>query len=129
MQEMTPPALHNRRILIVEDEYLIATDLADLLAEHGATVVGPAGNVQEALALVDREGAKLDGAVLDINLRGERSFPIADRLLALGVRPIFTTGYSDPGAMPHAELPRLTKPIDSTHLLLLLSTTTRQRAG
>ncbi|MDF3073525.1 MAG: hypothetical protein K0S54_1192 [Alphaproteobacteria bacterium] len=129
MQDMTLPTLHNRRILIVEDEYLIAADLADLLAEHGAIVIGPASNVREALALVEHEGATIEGAVLDVNLRGERSFPIAERLLALGVRPVFTTGYSDPGDSLHAELPRLTKPIDSTRLLLLLRGALPRRRG
>jgi CheY-like chemotaxis protein len=117
---MTDAALLNRRILIVEDEYLIATDLADLLTEHGAIVVGPVNNVRDALALVEGEGATVDGAVLDINLRGERSFPVAERLLARGVRPIFTTGYSDAGAIPFPQLPRLTKPIDSARLISLL---------
>lgn len=121
--------LRDRRILIVEDEYLIAADLAELLAEQGAIVVGPVATVPQALALIEREGASLDGAVLDVNLRGERSFAVAERLLAVGVRPIFTTGYSDPTLIPHPDLPRLAKPIDPGRLLQLLRDALPCRTG
>ena len=65
--------LGGRRLLVVEDDYLVAMDLADELTDHGAEVVGPAGSVKEALALVAATPA-IDGAVLDINLRDEKVY-------------------------------------------------------
>ena len=85
-----------RCLLLVEDEYIIADDLALSLEQLGFEVVGPAGSVQEALDLVRRNGDRLDGAVLDINLRGERAYPIADALSDRGVPFVFTTGYDTP---------------------------------
>src|SRR3954463_12156615 len=82
-----------RRVLVVEDEYLIAADLVSSLQDLGVDVVGPAGSVAEALALVARDGDRLDGAVLDITLRDERVYPVASALVEYGVPFIFTTGY------------------------------------
>src|SRR4051794_18564375 len=93
MAEPRPDALRGRRLLVVEDEYLIAASLARELEGRGAEVVGPAGSVRDALALVEAEGDRLDGAVLDINLRDERVYPVADALVARGVPFIFLTGY------------------------------------
>jgi ActR/RegA family two-component response regulator len=78
MAEPRPDALRGRRLLVVEDEYLIAVSLARSLEGDGAEVVGPAGSVRDALALVEAEGDRLDGAVLDINLRDERVYPRAN---------------------------------------------------
>jgi CheY-like chemotaxis protein len=116
------PSLAGRRILIVEDEYLIAMDLALGLEEFGAEVVGPAGSVAEALELVESDGDKLDGAVLDVNLRDERVYPVADALAARGVRFVFASGY-DAGVMPpaYADVPRCGKPIDRSLVAKLLS--------
>lgn len=79
-------------VLVVEDEYLIADDLCYALEEAGARVLGPAPSVREALELI-RAGAKPDAAILDINLRGENAFPIADRLRELNIPFVFATGY------------------------------------
>ncbi len=116
------PSLTGRRILIVEDEYLIAMDLALKLGDIGADVVGPAGSVAEAMELVESTGGSLDGAVLDVNLRDERVYPVADALAALGVRFIFASGY-DAGLMPpaYAEVPRCAKPIDTAMIIRFLS--------
>jgi CheY-like chemotaxis protein len=86
--------LTGKRILVVEDEALVAFMVADMLEEVGVVVVGPAGTVEEGLALVSSE--TLDGALLDVNLRGERIEPVAEALEALGVPFVFATGY---GAM------------------------------
>jgi ActR/RegA family two-component response regulator len=67
MAESGAEALRGKRLLVVEDEYLIAVDLACLLEDRGVVVVGSAGSVGDALELISREGA-LDGAVLDVNL-------------------------------------------------------------
>lgn len=84
--------LDGRRVLIVEDEFLLADDLSEALADLGATVLGPAPTVAEALALLSA-GAEIDGALLDVNLGGEKVFPVADALEAQGIRFVFTTGY------------------------------------
>jgi len=106
------PALNARRILVVEDDYMLADDLRRDLERLGACVVGPAARVSDALRLLGSEGA-LDGAVLDVNLGGEKVFPVADALRARGIRFVFSTGYEE-WALPDAykEVPRCEKPID-----------------
>src|SRR5438128_1767265 len=98
--------LSGKCLLVVEDEYLIASDLARALEEVGALVIGPAASVKTALEMV-KENERLDGAVLDVNLRDERVYPVADALSAKGVRFVFTTGY-DISAIPpaYANVPR-----------------------
>jgi CheY-like chemotaxis protein len=122
MVSLGQPSLHGRRVLVVEDDYVIASDLACALEDFGAEVVGPSGSVADALALVKAEGPRLDGAVLDINLRDERVYPVADALSACGVPFIFTTGYD---AMvvseAYAGTPRCEKPVDRIQLARMLS--------
>ena len=122
MAESRPDALRSRRFLVVEDEYLIAVSLALALEEDGVEVVGPAGSVRDALALVEAEDGRLDGAVLDINLHDERVYPVADALAARGVPFVFLTGY-DAQVVPdaYARVPRCDKPVSSTLLLRMLS--------
>lgn len=113
--------LRGKRILVVEDEALVAMLMEDGLADAGAEVVGPASSVEQALELVERAAActgGLDAAVLDINLQGTVVAPVADRLAALGVPIIFATGYGegvDRGA--HGAAPLLTKPFGSDELI------------
>ncbi len=121
MAESGTEALRGKRLLVVEDEYLIAVDLACLLEDRGVVVVGPAGSVGDALQLISREGA-LDGAVLDVNLGRERAYPIADALRERGVPFVFATGY-DEWILPDAyrEAPRCGKPVDIRMLARLLT--------
>jgi CheY-like chemotaxis protein len=79
------------RILIVEDEMLVAMNIEDMLLELGHEVAGIASRLSPALALAGE--AELDGAVLDVNLAGERSFPVADLLAERGIPFLFATGY------------------------------------
>ena len=85
--------LKGKRILVVEDEALIAVMVEDMLTEMGCEVVGPAATIAQALALAGSED--IDGAVLDVNVRGERIDPVADALSARGVPMLFATGYGE----------------------------------
>jgi len=80
-----------RRVMVVEDEALVALVLADQLIDMGLSVVGPCGSVKEAQAAV-AEG-DFDAAILDVNLGGELVYPVADQLVSLGIPFVFVTGY------------------------------------
>ena len=80
-----------RRVLLVEDEMLAVWLLEEMLADLGCAVVGPAASVNQALAMIDAEA--IDVAVLDVNLNGQMSYPIADALATRGVPFVFSTGY------------------------------------
>lgn len=84
-------ALENRRILIVEDEVIIALALEDMLMEIGCDVVGPAFSVSAGQKLAAREA--MDAAVLDINVGGESSDSVAQTLQSRGIPFLFSTGY------------------------------------
>ena len=122
-REPARPALAGKAILIVEDEYALASDLARFLEGEGATVVGPVGTLKSAMAMVERDGARLDAAVLDINLRTERVYPVADALNALGVPLVFASGYDAlVMATPYIGLPLCQKPVDKPDLARMLAT-------
>jgi CheY-like chemotaxis protein len=96
---------------VVEDNFLAAEVVRDALEHNGCTVIGPVGRVADGLHLVEQE--KLDGAVLDINLNGDRCFPIAQALKGRGVPFVFLTGYDSSSVIP-ADLQatrRLGKPV------------------
>ncbi|MEO0031763.1 MAG: hypothetical protein RIS94_1521 [Pseudomonadota bacterium] len=80
-----------RTILVVEDEFIVAAMLADIIEDEGAEVLGPAGSLAEALELAGRDG--IDAAVLDWNLGGEPGAPVARALAARGVPFVIATGY------------------------------------
>lgn len=84
-----------KRILVVEDEFLIAIHVADIMADLGFNVIGPVGDIQQALPLA--AGEMLDGAILDVNLSGQLVFPVAATLAARGVPFILTSGYDASG--------------------------------
>jgi DNA-binding response OmpR family regulator len=98
------------RILIVEDEPLIAMMIEDFLDVLGKTAAGSADTVDAALAMIAEGG--IDAAILDVNLRcGEKSFPIADALAAKGIPFVFATGGSqDMVAEGYRDRPTLPKP-------------------
>ena len=107
------------RILIVEDEYYVADDLARALEGLGATVLGPVATLEEAERLV-AEG-RFDCAVLDMNLRGEMAFPIADRLEAQGIPFVVASGYNS-ASLPDrfSAVPRVEKPYDPAQVVAIL---------
>jgi CheY-like chemotaxis protein len=86
-----------KRILIVEDEFLIAMELEDLLTGMGHRIVGPASRMSEAMEFA--LGADIDFAVLDINIAGTQSFPVADILRERGIPFVFASGYGSDGLM------------------------------
>jgi CheY-like chemotaxis protein len=94
---MTLP-LSSRRILIVEDESLVAMLLETILEDMGCVTVGPISNIEDALALLSGdEAGTLDGALLDVNVAGREVFPVAEVLKARGVPFVFSTGYGQGG--------------------------------
>jgi CheY-like chemotaxis protein len=84
--------LQGARILVVEDEFLLAMDIESAIREEGGEIVGPIVNVKEAIATAGREA--LSAAVLDLNLRGEMSYPVAEVLDRRRIPFLFATGYS-----------------------------------
>jgi len=105
-------AFAGRRILVVEDEFFLAEDVVKGLEANGAQVVGPVADIDDALDLID-ETEHLDAAVLDLNLRGEMAFAVADALIERGVPFVFATGY-DKAVIParYGTVTRCEKPID-----------------
>lgn len=101
--------LASKRILIVEDETLVAFYLEDMLLEMGHTIVGPAVRLADAVVLA-RDG-EIDFAILDMNLAGTPSLPVADILRARGILFVFATGYGPEGiAASFGTEPTLRKP-------------------
>jgi CheY-like chemotaxis protein len=104
--------LTGRRILLIEDEYFIAEEMARLLRKSGAEILGPVSSVHEALLMLSQHFA-IDGAILDINLRGEMAFAVADALIARQIPFVFATGY-DQEVIPekYAHIAHCEKPIE-----------------
>lgn len=116
------PSLRGRRVLLVEDDFLIGEALSDLLTEAGADVLGPVGWAGEALALVERGDGPIHVAVLDVDLHGQRSYPVADALMARGIPFVFTTGYNGKAVDPaYRDHPRHEKPVSGRVLLANLA--------
>ncbi len=103
------------RVLVVEDDMLIAIYIEDALRDLGCVVVGPVGKLDAAMRMADCE--VLDAAILDVNIRGGHVFPVADRLRARGIPFALASGYGD-WALPEAfrNQPRLTKPFTEQEL-------------
>ena len=88
--------LSGRRVLVVEDESLVAMLLETILEDMGCLPVGPASTVEEGLAMAV-DGERLDAALLDVNVAGREVFPIADALRERGLPFVFSTGYGEGG--------------------------------
>lgn len=113
------PAAGPPRVLVAEDEFLVYLALEEDLRANGYEVVGPFANVADVQKAVEREA--IDLALLDINLKGELIFPVADELLARHIPFLFLSGYTS-AAVPESyrHLPRLEKPHDPATLLAAL---------
>jgi CheY-like chemotaxis protein len=104
-----PPAA--KRILLVEDEALIAIMMSEALRELGLRVIGPVGTIP--LALKSARDEHIDGAILDVNLAGHPIYPVADMLASRGIPFVFVTGYNADGIdRRYAHVPVLEKPIE-----------------
>jgi CheY-like chemotaxis protein len=107
---MTDNLLEGLRILVVEDNALLATTVDSILRSAGAEVAGPVGTLSEAKQLASRES--LSGAILDIKLDADEVWPVAGILLDRGVPFIFCSGHFDPQSLPDewSSFPVLVKP-------------------
>ena len=114
-----PSAIRGRRVLLVEDEPLVAMMMSQMIRELGGEVAGPFGTLDEA------SGASLeavDAAVLDVNVAGELVYPLADRLIAHDKPIVFLTGYDANSVDSRFRgSPVLTKPIDERELVSVLA--------
>ena len=92
--------LSGRRVLVVEDESLVAMLLETILEDMGCAPVGPASTVEDGLAMAG-DSVQLDAALLDVNVAGQQVFPVAEALRDRGVPFVFSTGYGE-GGLPDA---------------------------
>jgi len=107
--------LRGLKVLVVEDEALVAMLIEDMLSDLGCEVLGPAGSVRAALELLGRETP--DAAILDVNLGGEPVYPVAEALRAAGVPFVLATGYGQAGvAEAFREALVLQKPFEQGEL-------------
>ena len=111
--------LRGRRVLVVEDELLVAMMLEELLRKAGCVVLGPIPRVEMAVPAAREEA--IDIALLDVNLAGERVYPVAEALIERDVPFVFMTGYGREGlAEEYADRPAIAKPFKTAAVLDLL---------
>lgn len=114
-----PANLRGARVLIVEDAVLLAMELETGLSDAGAQIIGPAYELEEALALLDQP---IDAAVLDANLNGRSVSPVAEALAARKVPFVFATGYGETGGAPGGfDAPVIRKPYDVTQVAVAVA--------
>jgi CheY-like chemotaxis protein len=133
-QEREPAAIERSddsfaacRVLVVEDEALVALQLQGDLEQDGHKVVGPARSLKDGLLLASRE--EFDAALVDVSLGRDTSAPIADQLLARNIPFAFATGYSDTAMLPDhlRDVPKLSKPYALAEIRGVLSSLIGQR--
>ncbi len=122
MQVQAGEALRGRRVLVIEDEMLVAMEFESLLERQGCAVVGPASTVDRALSLLDHD--QPDAALLDLNLNGEPATAVAVALRTRGVPFVLVTGYGEAQSSSEPELqdaPRVDKPVNHHALVRALA--------
>jgi CheY-like chemotaxis protein len=125
---MTASGLNDLRVLIIEDESLLAMLIEDMLSDLGCTVVGVASDLKGALKKVAE--AAFDAAIVDVNLNGARSFEVAEKLTEMRRPFVLSTGYTFPGAPATLQrAPTLLKPFREDDLRKALSAAVRARAA
>jgi CheY-like chemotaxis protein len=114
----TAATLQGRRILVIDDDYLVAMVVVGFLEEAGAEILGPIGQADEAIAFIKANGIAIDGAVLDVNLHGSKSYPVADALAESEIGFVFATGYgADAVDGDYRKYPRCEKPFNGVSLI------------
>jgi CheY-like chemotaxis protein len=117
---MDDQLLTGRRVLVVEDEMLVLMAIEDMLADLGCDSVTAAASVEKALTLIEAE--QFDVAILDVNLGGQRSYPIAEALTNRCIPFAFSTGYGGHGVHEgYGNGSVLNKPYDNAQLIKVLS--------
>ncbi len=116
---MSGKSLAGCRVMVVEDEFLVAMLLENILQDEGVIIVGPFGRVLPAIEAAER--AELDLAVLDVNVAGEKIHPVAEALSRRGVPFLLLSGYGAAAAPDHPDWPVCSKPFDRKALLKRLS--------
>lgn len=111
--------LSDRRVLILEDEFLLADDLARALKAVGGEPVGPVSTIKEAEEIVRRE--QVDAAIIDLNLHGQMASDFAERLAATNLPCLIVSGYAHDG-LPRtvSSIPRIEKPVSPAAVLKAL---------
>lgn len=118
---MDRPNLRGSKVLVVEDEMMIAMLIEDMLEELGCELIGPASKVERALELIASETIEI--ALLDVNLDGQATDAVAYELQRKGVPFVFATGYGATGVpKQHNDRTVLQKPFQMTDLATALST-------
>ena len=119
-QEHERAALRGRRVLVVEDEMLLAMELESLLRQQGCEIVGPVSTVERALALLEE---RPDAALLDLNLKGRSATPVASAMVDRSVPFVILTGYGEvtSGQPEVRNAPRLNKPVNHGELVRTLA--------
>ena len=116
----TPQVLIGKRVLIVEDEFAVALMIEDFLADFGCLTIGPCSTVSKAMEAVRTQS--FDLAVLDVNLNGERIYPVADALACRGIPFLFVSGYGDGAILPgHDDWKVCAKPFKGNDLAAMLA--------
>ena len=131
MNDASTRSTHRKpaRVLVVEDESLVAMMLADMLGDLGCSVVGPLGTRTQALQAVT-DGEPVDLALLDVNLGGDSVYEVAEALRRRRVPYAFVSGYGAAGIdSRHAGVPVLAKPIEPALLARLVSEVLGAREG
>lgn len=123
---MTNISLSGLRVLVVEDEMMVSMLLEDMLSDFGCTLVGPAVRLEPALRLV--ANAEFDVAILDVNLNGDETYPIADALAARTIPFVFSSGYGAGRLRDgYRSIPSVLKPFHSQELEQTLAAALSQR--
>jgi CheY-like chemotaxis protein len=130
MLTVQPSALRGLRILVVEDTALVADELVRMLKRAGCCITGPCATLGAAMEAAQIKPPPYDGALLDINLRGEWVYPAADVLIRQHIPFVFLTGYGadaiDPMYLDH---PMLEKPFGQDELVELIARTFPRPGG
>lgn len=115
-ETIVPDAASPLKILVVEDEGLIALNLELMLRRFGCEIVGPISEIDDIVCTARKHNP--DGAFLDVNLRGRKVFDVLPEMMGLGVPCVLSSGYDDPMLFPAAfrDMPRIAKPFDETAL-------------